>query len=117
MDASSAQTGAASQEQGEQRQRVVVSPMTVAGAGVEGGVPCALVVRFARREDIDIAIMNQRPPHDRPELPTCRGMDLRVPKNFAEATAWSYQHRHHFIDAMCREFHGLLSAGTFTVAN
>eukprot|EP00752_Nemacystus_decipiens_P003650 g3364.t1 len=114
MDASRAQAAAALQEQGEQRPRVVVSPVTFGGAGAEGGVACALVVRVARREDIDIAIMNHRPRNDRPDLPLTRGMDLSVPKTIAEAATWSYQHRHHLFDAMCREFHGLLSAGTFT---
>eukprot|EP00752_Nemacystus_decipiens_P018204 g16333.t1 len=102
---------------GSGKQRATVSPMMAGGATVADGIPCGLVARFARREDIDIAIMNQRPPHDRPELPLCRGIDLRVPKTFAEATSFSYEHRNLFIDAMRREFHGLLSAGTFTVAN
>eukprot|EP00752_Nemacystus_decipiens_P017142 g15357.t1 len=115
MDVANTQSGAAASVPGEQR--ATVSPMTAGGAAVAGGIPCGLVARFARREDIDIAIMNQRPPHDRPELPLCRGIDLRVPKTFAEATSFSYEHRNLFIDAMCREFHGLLSAGTFTVAN
>ena len=115
MDAASAQAGGA--KQGEEQVRPVVSPMVAGGAGAAGGVPCALVTRFARREDIDIAIMNQRPPHDRPELPQCRRSDLRVPKTFAEATSPQFEHRNLFMDAMIREFHGLLSAGTFTVAN
>eukprot|EP00752_Nemacystus_decipiens_P009778 g8733.t1 len=115
MDVANTQSGAASSVRG--KQRATVSPMMAGGAAVADGIPCGLVARFARREDIDIAIMNQRPPHDRPELPLCRGIDLRVPKTFAEATSFSYEHRNLFIDAMRREFHGLLSAGTFTVAN
>ena len=115
MDAASAQAGGA--EQGEEQARPVVAPMVAGGAGAAGGVPCALVTRFARRKDTDIDIMNQRPPHDRPELPQCRRSDLRAPKTFAEATSLQFEHRHLFMDAMIREFHGLLSAGTFTVAN
>ena len=83
-----------------------------------GSVPVALVTHFARREDIDIAIMEQRPHHDLPELPLlCHGSYLRVTKTFTEATSQRYQYRHLFEDAMCRGFHGLISAGTFTIAN
>ena len=117
MDVANLQVDGGTLGQGEQPERAAGAPLVGGGAGVTGSVPCALVTRFARREDIDIAIINQRPPQDRPELPLCRGADLRTPATYAEATSSWYQYRRLFIDAMEREFHGLLSAGTFTVAN
>ena len=87
------------------------------GGQEDGGrVPVALVTYYARREDIDIAIIESYLPHDRLELPLCHDSDLRVPKTFTEATSPRYQHRL-LKDAGGREFHGLLRAGTFNVAN
>ena len=69
-----------------------------------------LVMRLARLEDIEGALRDQRPPHDRPELPLCHGSDLRVPKTYAEATSPHYQYSNLFVDAMQREVYGIIEA-------
>ena len=78
-----------------------------------GAVPLGLVARLATREDIDEALHDMEPSHQRPDMPLCHASDLRVPKSFPEMMRG--EHSKQFLDAVQREVHGLIEAGTFAV--
>ena len=82
------------------------------GTGAAGGpeaIACPTVM--AKREDIELSRLEERPPLIPPDPPRCQASDLDVPRSYSEAmrsehaTLWS--------DSMAREHFGLLDAGTF----
>ena len=80
-------------------------------AGGDGGTPWAFAAMLATREDIDVSLDDQRPPHSPPDLPHCYASDLKVPKSHKEAMRSG--HAHLWGDSTGLEFYGLLDTGTF----
>lgn len=80
----------------------------------------ALVVRMrgarmlATQQDIDDALLEERPPHLPPDLPHCQAKDLRVPKSYEQAVR--SEHGRLWKDSIAREWRGLLEAGTCETA-
>ena len=79
--------------------------------GGRGGIPCAMAGLLATRNDINVALDDQRPPHEPPDLSHCYAGDRKVPKNYNEAMRSEFAH--HWEDSRRREYRGLLDAGTF----
>ena len=79
--------------------------------GKSGGIPWAVAVMLATREDIEATLNDQRPPYKPPDLPPCYARNLKVPRNHTEAMR--SEHAHLWKDSSGREFYGLLEAGTF----
>ena len=76
------------------------------GGGV--GIPYSFAAMLARREDIDNAMNDQRPPDKQHDLPQCYASDLKVPRSYKEAVRSEYSHP--WTDARAT---GLIDAGTF----
>lgn len=80
----------------------------------EGGrqrIPCSLATMFARKEDIDDATHEDRPPDERPTMPSCYASDIEIPKTYRGVRESKYGDL--WADAVQREFYGLFDAGTF----
>ena len=110
-------SSAVKQQQGGAEQGGVVedAPLEVGGGWSVGssksGVPIAMAMRFATRQDIDAALIDQEPPFQRPDMPLRPVDELVVPKNYTEMLR--NEHAALYLDAMQREVFGLLSAKTF----
>lgn len=82
------------------------------GTGATGGpeaIACPTVM--AKREDIELSRLEERPPLIPPDPPRCQASDLDVPRTYSEAM--SSEHAALWSDSMAREHFGLLDAGTF----
>lgn len=105
---------AAAHEQGGEEE-----PVDVGGGWSVGpagrGVPLAMAVRFATRDDIESALRDEKPPLVRPDMPLRPVNELDVPKSYTEMLR--NEHSGLFRDAMKREVFGLLEAKTFRVVD
>lgn len=92
-------------------------PVEVGGGWSVGpagrGVPLAMAVRFATRDDIESALRDEKPPLLRPDMPLRPVAELKIPKTYTEMLR--NEHAGLFLDAMKREVFGLLEAKTFRV--
>ena len=80
-------------------------------AGKSGGIPWAMAAMLATHEGIEATLNDQRPLYKPPDLPQSYARDLKVPRNHTKAMR--FDHAHLWKDSSCREFHGLMEAGTF----
>lgn len=101
----------------ERKESQLEEPVEVGGGWSVGspgsGVPLAMAVRFATRDDIDTALIDQEPPLERPDMPLRPVNELVIPKTYAEMLR--NDHAPLYLDAQQREVFGLLQAKTFKV--
>ena len=95
----------------EQVARAVEDSEEELSAGKSGGIPWAMAAMLATHEGIEATLNDQRPLYKPPDLPQSYARDLKVPRNHTKAMR--FDHAHLWKDSSCREFHGLMEAGTF----
>eukprot|EP00903_Cladosiphon_okamuranus_P010086 g9553.t2 len=79
------------------------------------GVPLAMATRFATREEIDLALRDEQPPLERPDMPLRPVDELPVPHTYNEMLRSEYSTL--VLDAQQREVFGLIEAKAFKPVN